>query len=59
MRDIISAIRRSFIRTFARHVVVVVWGNATFMHCTIKRNSADEWAAAYPAEASAVIVSFY
>jgi hypothetical protein len=29
------------------------------MHYTIKRNSADEWAAAYPAEASAVIVSFY
>jgi hypothetical protein len=59
MRDIISAIRRTLIRTFARHVVVVVWGSDTFMHYTIKRNSADEWAAAYPAEASAVIVSFY
>lgn len=56
MRDIISSIRRSLIRTFARYVVVVTWGDVTFRHYTIKFSSASEWVDAYPAEASAIIV---
>lgn len=59
MNDTLSSIRRSLTRLFARYVVNVTWEGDTFKHYTIKRNSAAEWASAYPADASTTIVTRY
>lgn len=55
MNDTLSSIRRSLTRLLARYVVNVTWEGDTFKHYAIKRNSAFEWANAYPNDAYTII----